>query len=215
MTRIPETPDRIRDALVEMVGEEGASRATLENLLERAGLNREEFDRLYPSFEACVTEVWQQIITFEFWPRSDAAFRRGRSWREGIRLQAWDLLRFVEEDLDRIRYLVETSFTTELVQANRDVEMSRIADYFHRGRLEREDGAEVPRATAEALIGAIWNGIAQNIQPPVDREALRNGTPLMLYMTMRPTWARRRPPRSCGEGPRTSSATNAASSSRK
>jgi hypothetical protein len=62
--------------------------------------------------------------------------------------------------------------------------MSRFADYVHLGRFERKEGAEVPRATAEALVGAIWNGISQNIKGDPDFETLRQGPPQMLYLTM-------------------------------
>jgi hypothetical protein len=40
----------------------------------------------------------------EFWPRSDAAFRRAAIWREGLRHQAWDLLRFIEENVGRTAF---------------------------------------------------------------------------------------------------------------
>jgi AcrR family transcriptional regulator len=180
-----EAKQRIRTALVDVVGANEYSKTSLEEILGQAGIDREEFDRLYPNFEECLVENWIGIMRDEFWPRSEAAFERGGDdWRESLRYQAWDLLRFVEDDIPRARFLIELSLAEEAVQANRDVAMSRIVDYVHLGRFESGAGPEVPRATAEALVGAVWNGLAQNIQPPVDYEALRGGSPQILYLTM-------------------------------
>jgi len=178
--------DRIRGALVEIAGEEGyTKKLTMERVLERAGVEREDFDRLYGDWDECLVDNWLGIMREEFWPRSEAAFAKGGDdWRESLRYQAWDLLRFLEEDIPRARFLIEASLLEEAVQANRDVAMSRMVDNFHLGRFERDNGDLIPRAAAEALVGAVWNGIAQNIQPPVDYDALRGGSPQILYLTM-------------------------------
>ena len=180
----PDIAKRIHDALVEIVGTQGYSKMTPEAVLDRAGVDRAAFERRYPSFEGCIAETWLEIMAREFWPRSDAAFRKGAIWREGMRLQAWDLLRFIEEDIARTRFLMEAGAQEEAVQGHRDQAMSRFTDYVHLGRFERREGPEVPRATAEALVGAIWNGIAQNTKADPDFEALREGPPQILYLTM-------------------------------
>jgi len=174
---------KIRDAVVEIVGESGYSKTTLEAVLDRADLDRATFDRHFSSLQDCVVETWQHIMD-EFLPRSDAAFKRGDNWRESLRHQAWDLFRFVEEDVNRSRLLIELSFEEEQVQARRDLAMSLMVDYVHLGRFEGGGAASVPRATAEALVGAIWNGLAQNIKGDPDWDALRFGSPQILYLTM-------------------------------
>ena len=177
-----EMADRIRRALVDTVGEQGYGRTDLEAVLDRAGLERADFDAQFSSFEECLLNTWTRLLC-EFLPRSKAAFERGEGWRDGLRRQAWDLLRYVEEDVNRARFLIDSA-AEELVQAHRDVAMGRMVDYVHLGRFAREEAATVPRATAEALVGAIWNGLAVNIREDPDFEALRGGSPQILYLTM-------------------------------
>lgn len=179
-----ETARRIRSALIEVSGERGYEEITLEAVLGRAGIDRAEFDTEFESFDECLVETWVHVIR-EFLVRTEAAFDRGGGdWREGMRHQAWDLLRFVEEDMKRARFLIELAFGDEMVQANRDRAMSRITDFVHLGRFEGEVAAQVPRATAEALIGAVWNGLAMNIGDSLNTEVLRSGSPQILYLMM-------------------------------
>ena len=178
--------DEFCAALIELIGEEGYSKkVTLERVLDRAGVDPEEFWRRYPSWDDFLVASWLGVMEREFWPRSKAAYARGGSdWRESLRRQAWDLLRFLEEDIPRARFLVEVAAQEQTVQANRDVAFAQMVDTFHLGRFASAKGAGVPRATAEALVGATWTGMAQNIQPPVNYEALRGGAPQILYLTM-------------------------------
>lgn len=137
-----------------------------------------------PGGEPTRVEVWQELAR-EFVERTEAAFARGESWREGMRLQAWDLCRYIVEDHERTRFLIEVSRSEELAEANRDFVMQRCADFVHLGRFEREQAADVPRAQAEALVGAFWEGVAAYLKAGT-LDALPEGVPQMLYLTMLP-----------------------------
>jgi hypothetical protein len=179
-----ETAARVRRGLIAAVGEEGAEGATLDGVLSRAGINEPEFAAEYDTLEETFVDTWVYLIR-DYMPRTDAAYERGGGdWREGVRHQAWDLLRYIEDDLHRARFLVLMSGADEMVQANRDIAMSRLADYIHLGRFETEHSELVPRATAEALVGAIWNGVASNIGDPPNPEILHSGPPQILYLTV-------------------------------
>ena len=116
----------IRTALIETVGERGSKAVTLEAVIERAGIDRAEFDREYDSLEESYIDAWVFVIS-DFLRRSEAAFARGgEDWPECLRHQAWDLLRFVEENVNEARFLIEMTFADELVQANRDIAMARM-----------------------------------------------------------------------------------------
>jgi AcrR family transcriptional regulator len=181
-TASEESASRIGAALVELVGERGYPEVTIDAVLERAGVDRTEFEAHFESFEACVIRVWDERRD-EFLDRSDAAFHRGRDWREGMRIQAWDLCRFIEEDLNRIRFMMDLTSGTDLVQANRDVVLKRLADYVDLGRLERPAAAETPRAVADGIVGAIWEGVSLNIKEP-DFSAIRVGVTQILFLIM-------------------------------
>jgi hypothetical protein len=100
-----------------------------------------------------------------------------------VRRQAWALCRFLQEDEARTRFLIELSHAEEVVQANRDSIMARYIDYIHLGRLERSAAAAIPRERAEALVGAVWEGVAANVNAGT-LDALPQGVSLILYMTM-------------------------------
>jgi AcrR family transcriptional regulator len=174
---------RVAAALVDLVGRYGYQGLTIETVLERAGVERAEFDAHFESFEACVIQVWNECRD-EFLDRSDAAFQRGDDWREGLRIQAWDLCRFVEEDLNRIRFMMDLSSGTELVHANRDVVLKKLADYVDLGRFERDAAADTSREVAEGIVGAIWEGISLNIREDPDLSAIRVGVTQILFMIM-------------------------------
>ncbi len=173
--------ERVRAALTALVGERGLAGTTLDGVLARAGVERAEFDRLFPSFEACLTEAWKECAA-DFIARIEAAFARGDGWREGMRRQAWELCRYIVEDQDRTRFLIEISLAEELAQANRDVVMNRCADFVHLGRDKRE-GADIPRDRADALVGAFWEGVGAYLKAGT-LDDLPEGVPQMLYLTM-------------------------------
>jgi AcrR family transcriptional regulator len=174
-------PD-LRNALIAVVAERGYAATRLDAVLARAQLDRCEFDRHFTSLEDCCALVWQEAGE-EFIRQTRLAYESGGTWREGVRRQAWRLCRFLQEDEPRTRFLIEVSHAEEVVQANRDSIMSRYIDYIHLGRFERQAAAEIPRARAEALVGAVWEGVAANVSAS-SLEALPHGVSLILYMTM-------------------------------
>jgi len=175
---------RTREALVALVGERGYEATALEAVLERAGVEADEFGREFASFESCCVEVWQELAR-EFVERTEAAYARGGNWREGVRRQAWELCHLIVEDHARTRFLVEISLAEELAAANRDAVMSRFADVIHRGRFERPEAAGIPRARAEAIVGAVWEGVGAHLKAG-NLDALPEGVPQILYLTMAP-----------------------------
>src|SRR5215472_2925430 len=98
------TAGSLRAALIDLVGERGPDGATVESLVERAQVGRDAFDDEYDSIEDCCLDTWVYLM-HDFLPRTDAAYARGGDdWRECLRHQAWDFLRYLEEDINRARF---------------------------------------------------------------------------------------------------------------
>jgi AcrR family transcriptional regulator len=177
--------DRIRRALVSLIDEQGYSRTTLEDLLERAEIDREGFERSFQTLDECFAEVWRRF-TQEIAGQVLAVYAEEDNWRDGIRAQAWELCRLTIEDELRARIcMVEVNFGGELVQATRDIVMGGYVELVHLGRYEQDHDVEVPKAKAEAAVGAIWERVARHITAG-QLDSLVDDVPGLLYLVYLP-----------------------------
>jgi AcrR family transcriptional regulator len=183
-------PDRdqtracIRDAAIEVVVERGYAGTTLELVLERAELSPAAFQQHFDDLDACLTAVWDEL-TQVFLEVTGGAFAAAEGWREGMRASGWAYCRFLQEDHDRARFLIELSFRSELVQASRDFIMDAYAELVHSGRHERPQAADASRHLAEGIVGAIWERIASTVV--ADRfQDFPELIPEMMYMVAMP-----------------------------
>jgi len=177
---------RLRAALIGLVAEAGSHAVTAVAVTERAGLGAEAFERAFPglSFEECLAEVWQES-TQEFLERTGGAYAAAGGWREGLRAAAWAYCRFLQDDRERARFLIDVTFAGEMVHANRDFVMDAYTELVHLGRFEREEAAGLDRVVAEGIVGAIWEWAANGVRTDtLDR--LPTQVPGMMYLTVLP-----------------------------
>jgi AcrR family transcriptional regulator len=183
-SRIDSDRDRLRAALIALVADRGFRDVTVELLLDAAGVDHATFQRHFASLDACFIDVWEGL-TQEFLESTGGAYAAAGNWRDGVRAAGWAYCRFLQDDRARARYLIELSFGSELVRANRDFVMNSYAELVHLGRLEREQAAEVPRERAEGIVGAIWERIAQTVM--ADRfDDFPAATVELMYVTVLP-----------------------------
>jgi AcrR family transcriptional regulator len=184
-TSIAADCERIRSALVAVVAERGYAGTTLDPVLERAGVDSGTFEDCFSSLDECFAEVWEECQG-EVVERTSTAFLAAGDWRRGMRAAAWQLCRWADENRERAQILfVELSYANELVRASRDRTFRVYADLIHAGRFEREQTADVPRATAEAVMGAIWERLVITVRAGTfDR--LPTQVPEMMYLLVLP-----------------------------
>jgi AcrR family transcriptional regulator len=177
--------DLIRRALVSLIDEQGYAKTTVDDLLERAQIDRATFERQFETLDACFAEVWTEYAQALAGPVL-VVYADAGNWRDGIRAQAWKLCRMTIEDELRARIcMVEVDFGGELVQATRDIVMAGYVELVQLGRHETDRGAEVPKAQAEAVVGAIWERVRRRIK--TDRlDALVGDVPGLLYLAYLP-----------------------------
>jgi AcrR family transcriptional regulator len=177
--------DLIRRTLVSLIEEQGYARTTLDDLLKRAEIDQATFERSFQSLDECFAEVWREFAQALAGPVLEVYAEAG-NWRDGIRAQAWKLCRMTIEDELRARIcMVEVNFGGELVQATRDIVMAGYVELVHLGRHESERGAEVPKAQAEAVVGAIWERVARHIRAG-KLDSLVDDIPGLLYLAYLP-----------------------------
>lgn len=171
--------------LVALIDEQGYSQTTLADLLERAEIDRATFECYFQTLDECFAAVWTEFAQALAGPVL-AVYAEAGNWRDGIRAQAWKLCRMTIEDELRARIcMVEVNFGGELVQATRDIVMAGYVELIHLGRHETEHGAAVPKAQAEAIVGAIWERAAKHITAG-RLDSLVDDIPGLLYLAYLP-----------------------------
>jgi AcrR family transcriptional regulator len=177
--------DLIRRTLVTLIDEQGYARTDLDDLLTRAEIDQATFEQSFQTLDECFAEVWTEFAQALAGPVLTVYTDAG-NWRDGIRAQAWTLCRMTIEDELRARIcMVEVNFGGELVQATRDIVMAGYVELVHLGRHEMERGAEVPKAQAEAVVGAIWERVARHITGG-RLDSLVDDIPGLLYLAYLP-----------------------------
>jgi AcrR family transcriptional regulator len=177
--------ERIRTALRSLVAERGYRETSLDDVLDRAGVDPATFERHYPGLEACFAEIWEGYKR-EFLRVTGLGFASSANWREGMRAAAWGFCRFLQEDEDRARFfLVEFNYAGEGVNASRDLVMQIYADYIDKGNGVRAGPERVPREQAEAIVGAIWEGAVARILDD-DFEGFPAAIPQGMFITVFP-----------------------------
>ncbi len=177
--------DRICRALVSLIDERGYSEIALEDLLERAEVDRAGFEACFSSLDECFAEVWKAYTQTMAEPLL-AAYWAYDSWRDGMRALAWELCRQILADHLRARIcMVEVNFGGELVQGTRDLVLGGYVELVHLGSKEEPHGAEVPRAQAEAVVGAVWDRAGRIIMAR-NFDAVVDDVPELLYLIFLP-----------------------------
>jgi AcrR family transcriptional regulator len=171
---------RIREALIVLVAERGYGGTDLEDVLERAEVDLPTFERHFADLGSCLAEVWDEFSQ-QFLDCTGGAYEAADSWREGMRASAYAFCRFIQDDQARARFLIDSTFSSEIVEAKRDFIMHRYADLIYLGRLEREGREEVRRETADGIVGAVWEGIASRITAGAFEE-IHGGVPQIMYL---------------------------------
>jgi AcrR family transcriptional regulator len=154
---------RLREALLDLCVERGYADLSLEELLERAGLDRAAFSRHYADLDACFAAVLEEVYA-EFFVLATAAVAGESGWRDRMRATAYALLRFLRSD-ERVARLaaVEAQHAGEGAQRLFLETFNRLVDLIDEGSAEA-DGPDSPsRATALGVGGVVFARIQEAV----------------------------------------------------
>lgn len=154
---------RLREALLDLCVERGYADLELDDLLERAGVDRADFDRDYESLDACFAAVLAQIYG-EFFARAQAAVAEETGWRDRMRATAYALLRFLRSD-ERVARLaaVEAQHAGEGAQLLFLETFNRLVDLIDEGSAEATGPDSPSRATALGVGGVVFARIQEAV----------------------------------------------------
>lgn len=152
----------ILDAAVETAAEHGYGGTTLAMILERADLDRSDFDRHFRDKQDCFLTAWQEQNESCMREMLDA-YNSEERWPDRLRAVAATIVDGLCSDPSRACFAIEVLAVGDSARARRDMTMRVIASLIDAGRNEMDDPESVPHTTAEALAGAAYGLIYSRI----------------------------------------------------
>lgn len=151
-------------ALVDLCYERELADVTVDDVCEKAGAERAEFDARYDDLEDCFTQTYEAMAD-EFIARVTSAFDEEQGWRNQLRAAAYATLLHLEEDPARAQFVVVDALAAgERAQLVRERVFATLIDLVDRGRDEPGASPTVTRATAESLNGAVFRHMRITIE---------------------------------------------------
>jgi AcrR family transcriptional regulator len=159
----PDEATRLREALLDLCVERGYASLQLTDLLERAAVERDDFERDYGDLDACFAAVLGQVYA-EFFTRAQEAVAGQSGWRDRMRATAYALLRFLRAD-ERVARLaaVEAQDAGEGAQRLFLETFNRLVDLIDEGSAEATGPDSPSRATALGVGGVVFARIQEAV----------------------------------------------------
>jgi AcrR family transcriptional regulator len=154
---------RLREALLDLCAEGGYEQLTLEQLLERAGVDEADFRRRYADLDGFFAAVLAEVYD-EFFVRAQEAVAGQVGWRDRMRATAYALLRFLRRD-ERVARLaaIEVQHAGKRAQELFLETFNRLVNLLDEGSSEA-DGPETPGlATAIGVGGVVFARIQEAV----------------------------------------------------
>jgi AcrR family transcriptional regulator len=177
---------RLDDAVVGLMVEQGYERMTAPAVAERAGVGPAEFERYFADVEDAVLQVYWRH-TDEFTALVWAAYEAEGSWRDGLRAGAYRAARYLRDNPDIVRFGTVQMFGAGLMaQAQRESHLHRMVDLIDAGRQELDDPDSIGRGVAEGVFGSIYELLVKEVQGEGGTRAAAEFVPDLMYIAVRP-----------------------------
>jgi AcrR family transcriptional regulator len=176
--------ERICEALLELACTQGYGSTSLEEILERAGASREEFERLFGSMEECAIAVFDRF--FEPANREvRVVFEQAGEWPASLRAASYWVAGWMEEHPLETRFAaVELLWAGEVAQARREAAIQSFVDLIEAGRGQAEDPDSVPPFAGEKAMGQLAHIVTKSLQHgKLDPHGL---VPELMYLAVLP-----------------------------
>jgi AcrR family transcriptional regulator len=181
---------RLHRAVVDLLDDRDYEAITVELILDRAAVDRAEFDRHFDDLEDAAIQTYDAIAAgvelrvlgaFE----REGGWRRG-TWRDGLRAAAYEIMRFFRDNPRDGRFgAYELLKASEMARVRREATLHDYAAIIDAGRRELDDPDSVSPAAAEAVMGSIIGAIVKRI-PTEGLDNAPDWVPELMYIAVRP-----------------------------
>jgi AcrR family transcriptional regulator len=181
----PQVRARLAAAAIDLVLERGYDSVTVDDLIERAGVRRREFEREFSGKEECVlavidteTERFKEIVY--------GVYGKESCWRDGLRAAAYAAARFVRDNSRYALFATMMNGATELARARRDMAVQMLSELIDAGRYELEDPSSVSADTALVVVGGIYELMQKELARGRGTGRAEDFVPQLMYIAVRP-----------------------------
>jgi AcrR family transcriptional regulator len=175
--------ERITSALIELVAEGGYRVVTVEQVVARAGIDRDAFDRHFASKEDCYLAIWEKT-NLKFVESVGPAFVSG-NWRASIGELSLLILDFIRAFPEESRFQFEARNAGPQARARLEAQIDVFVELIDRGRQELADPDSLSRATAEGVASAVFEQISIRMKRSPE-EGLSRLVPELMFMVLQP-----------------------------
>jgi AcrR family transcriptional regulator len=157
-------PERgVHEAMLLAAGALGYEKASIQEIVDRTGISRDQFHRLFGSKDECFAQAYEAAVDRLLEDLLEAG-RAGASWRLGFRAALAELLRFVaEQPLLAKALLIEVRAARGQAWAKHQQSVERLIAALDTARLEPGAILAASPMTAGFMIGAIEESISLEI----------------------------------------------------
>ncbi|HEU4907035.1 MAG TPA: TetR/AcrR family transcriptional regulator [Solirubrobacterales bacterium] len=158
--------ERILEAMVRMSAAKGYEATTVEDVLEYAGVTRENFDEMFADKEACFLEAYDAVfdvviahVTAAFAAASD------QPWPEKIAAGLGALVELLAMEADIARMaMVEATAAGDDARERYRAMFTRFTPFLEEGRTYSGQGDELPADTARFAVGGAASMIFDEVR---------------------------------------------------
>jgi AcrR family transcriptional regulator len=157
--------ERICAALIEAVADRGYQSTSVDDVIERAGVDQDIFSQHFDCLEECFAAAWGGVDA-EISDRMSTAYGRRGDWQDRLRDALSAGLEYLASDEDRAKvYVAEALYVSEGMRDRQREALTRLSSTVDLGRdAAGESGGRTPPGIAEAVSGAIWHRVQQLVQ---------------------------------------------------
>ena len=174
---------RLLTAMVEVVGERGASEVTVAHVVGRAGVSRRTFYELFTDGQACFMEAFDHALARAA-ERVRPAYESSERWRERIRASLTELLAFLDDEPVTGRLLiVESLGAGAKALERRGHVLAQMIGAVDAGRKEAKAGPHLTPLAAEGAVGGALSVLHARVLDG-SRQLMELTNPLMSMIVL-------------------------------
>lgn len=186
----PPARDRLLAAMLAATGELGYDRATVRDVIERAGASRATFYKHFADKEDCFTHAYRDLSEWVY-VRLAGAAKRQRTRREGLRAAIAEVLQMcASQPVFAKALVVEPLSAGGAVRDLHERFLGRLSDGLDLAREDLPPEAAPPPSTAAFTVGALETLLRTKLMAG-EAEQLPEMLPSLIYMAVMPYFGER------------------------
>jgi AcrR family transcriptional regulator len=175
----------VATALFAVMRERGYGGTAVEEVLDRAGITREEFDRSFDGKADLTMRVFDAYIA-DFKEKAGATFASAPTWPDNMRAAAYATARWIRDNPDAAWFgMVGALEAGEMALVLREETFKWSARLIEAGRAVAPDPEAVPAAAPLMAMGAIVETLRRQQEGSVAEDVVE-AVPKMMYGAVRP-----------------------------